>query len=79
MLRKNFIRGLMSVKEPDKKIIFMNINELHETHTAFYTEIRDAVMQTQTNGKRKRSVPEVFIEFKQKFLIYGEFCAALPK
>jgi len=79
MLRKNFIRGMLSIKEADKKTIFMNINELSETHTAFYAEIRESVMPNQTIGKQKRSVSEVFIDFKQKFLIYGEFCAALPR
>ncbi len=42
MLKKNFIRGLISVKDNDKKVIFMNIPELVETHTAFYAGVRDA-------------------------------------
>jgi guanine nucleotide exchange factor VAV len=24
-------------------------------------------------------VAEIFLEFKEKFLLYGQFCAALPK
>ena len=42
MLKKNFIRGLISLKDNDKKVIFMNIPELVETHTAFYAGVRDA-------------------------------------
>lgn len=52
MLKKNFIRGLISMKESDKKIIFMNIPELFETHSAFFAEIKDSVLSAANNGNR---------------------------
>jgi len=74
MLRKNFIKPIASVKEAEKKIIFMNIKELGENHAGLYKDIFDCV----TKKSRKR-VGEVFIEHKDRFLRYGEYCANLPK
>jgi hypothetical protein len=28
---------------------------------------------------RRKFVAELFLEFKDKFLLYGQFCASLPK
>jgi len=74
MLRKHFIKPILSIKDTDKKIIFMNVKELGENHAGFYKDILEAV----TRKSRKR-VGEVFIEYKERFLKYGEFCAQLPK
>ena len=52
MIRKNFIRGLISVKDSDKKIIFMNIPELFETHSAFYSEIKECILSAANNANR---------------------------
>lgn len=74
MLRKHFIRPVISIKDQDKKVIFMNIKELGETHGGFYKEIIEAVM-----GKSRKRIGEVFLEYKERFLKYGEYCAQLPK
>jgi len=74
MLRKHFIRPISSIKEQDKKMIFMNIKELGETHGGFYKEILEAVM-----GKSRKRIGEVFLEYKERFLRYGEYCTQLPK
>ena len=74
MLRKHFIRPISSIKDQDKKVIFMNIKELGETHGGFYKEIVESV-----TGKSRKKIGEVFIEYKERFLKYGEYCALLPK
>jgi len=74
MLRKHFIRPIVSIKEADKKIIFMNIKELGESHGGFYKEILEAV-----TGKSRKRVGEVFLEYKERFLKYGEYCAHLTR
>jgi hypothetical protein len=74
MLRKNFIKNITSIKDAEKKIIFMNIKELGENHAGLYKDIMDSV----TKKSRKR-VGEVFLEHKDRFLRYGEYCANLPK
>ena len=37
------------------------------------------VTRFSLNGGRRKYVAEIFLEFKEKFLLYGQFCAALPK
>ena len=74
MLRKHFIRPITSIKDQDKKIIFMNIKELGETHGGFYKEILEAV-----TGKSRKKIGEVFLEYKERFLKYGDYCSQLPK
>ena len=74
MLRKHFIRPISSIKDQDKKVIFMNIKELGETHGGFYKEIVESV-----TGKSRKKIGEVFTEYKERFLKYGEYCALLPK
>jgi len=74
MLRKHFIRSITCIKDVDKKIIFMNIKELGETHGGFHKDILEAVI-----GKSRKRVGEVFLEYKERFLKYGEYCSELPK
>ena len=52
----------------------MNIRELGEIHGAFFTGLVECV-----TGKSHKSIGEVFIIFKEKFLKYGEYCSDLPK
>ena len=74
MLRKHFIRPITSIKDQDKKVIFMNIKELGETHGGFCKEIQDS-----WKGRSRKRIGEVFIEYKERFLKYGEYCAMLPR
>lgn len=74
MLRKHFIRPITTIKDQDKKVIFMNIKELGETHGGFYKEILESV-----TGKSRKRIGEVFVEYKERFLKYGEYCSQLPK
>ena len=74
MLKKNFIRGLISVKDNDKKVIFMNIPELVETHTAFYAGVRDAGnnLMKQMQMFIKKSLIIQFQRWKIKYLTRKE-------
>ena len=74
MLRRNFIRKISKMKDSDKKAIFMNIRELGEIHGAFFTDLVNCV-----TGKSHKSIGEIFITFKEKFLKYGDYCSDLPR
>ena len=71
-LRKNFIRPITTICESEKKIIFMNIKELGDIHTAFFTALFNCV-------KENKGVGDVFIKFKEKFLKYADYCSGLTK
>ena len=74
MLRRNFIRKISKMKDSDKKAIFMNIRELGEIHGAFFTDLVNCV-----TGKSHKSIGEIFITFKERFLKYGDYCSDLPR
>ena len=74
MLRKHFIRPIVTIKDQDKKIIFMNIKDLGETHGGFYKDIIEAV-----TGKSRKRIGEVFLAYKERFLKYGDYCAQLTR
>ena len=62
MLRQNFIKPMASIKETDKKIIFMNIIELGEVHAAFFSSLLESI-----SGKTSaRRIGEIFVEFKER-------------
>lgn len=48
--------------------------ELVDIHKSFLEKLREA---TQTNPKTKLS--KVFIEFREKFLIYGDYCSKMTE
>ena len=80
MLRKHFLRPIISMKDSDKSIVFKNIIELGEIHATFYKELLASVSTNMSvsSSKPKLTIGEVFLEFKQRFLIYGNFCSDLP-
>lgn len=74
MLRKNFIKPLKDVmREQDRKVVFKHIVELGEIHTTFYNDLVDALV-----GKSQKLLGEVFLDFKLRFLLYGDYCSDLP-
>lgn len=73
MIVKHFMRPLKStIKAEDRKIIFMNIKELAEIHTGFHSELYKAC--TSSHYK----ISECFLHWKDKFIVYGEYCSNLP-
>ncbi|XP_076314023.1 protein vav-like isoform X2 [Tachypleus tridentatus] len=73
MIIKHFMRPLKSaLKEEERKIIFLNIKELCEIHTGFHSELFKACTSSQYK------ISDCFIHWKDKFVIYGEYCSNLP-
>ena len=52
----------------------MNIKELGETHLHFYQTLKECVTH-----KTHKKIGEIFLEYKEKFLKYGDYCSDLPK
>ncbi|XP_075227409.1 vav guanine nucleotide exchange factor [Lycorma delicatula] len=72
-LQKCFLRPLSNVlKDEDFKVIFSGIKELCEIHAGFHSQLRKAVIP----GSSIR-LSEVFLNWREKFLIYGDYCANL--
>ncbi|XP_046448804.1 protein vav-like isoform X2 [Daphnia pulex] len=73
MIKTNFIVPLSSVlREDEKKCVFHGIEELHEIHTGLYS---DLIKACTTNNAIKLHM--VFLNWKDKFLIYGSICSNL--
>ena len=72
-LRKNFIRPITTIRESDKKLIFMNIKELGDIHTAFFTELFNCVKHERPSLR----IGDIFVDFKEKFLKYADYCSGL--
>ena len=51
---------MVTIKDPEKKIIFMNIKDLGEVHAAFYTSLLESVSGKPT----ARRIGEIFVEYK---------------
>ena len=72
MLRKHFLRPITTLKDSDKKVVFANIRELGDIHASFYNDLLESIKPSTS-----KSLGHVFLDFKLKFLIYGDFCADL--
>lgn len=69
-LLRHFARPLSSLLRPeDSARIFFGIKELSEIHVGFHSQLRKA-----RNGA---ALAQVFLEWREKFLIYGDYCANL--
>ncbi|XP_060561933.1 proto-oncogene vav-like isoform X3 [Ruditapes philippinarum] len=74
MIVMQFIKPMKSViSHTDKEIIFSQIETMLEVHTGFHAELHRAC----TTDKPK--IHEVFVKWKPKLLIYGDYCSNLPK
>lgn len=70
-LLRDFARPLMNVmRAEDWSRIFFGIKELAEIHTSFLSQIRKARHNATT-------LSQVFLDCREKFLIYGDYCANL--
>ncbi|XP_011636427.1 protein vav isoform X2 [Pogonomyrmex barbatus] len=69
-LYRHFARPLSSLlRAEDTARIFFGIKELSEIHVGFHSQLRKA-----RNGA---ALAQVFLDWREKFLIYGEYCANL--
>ncbi|XP_065362778.1 protein vav [Calliphora vicina] len=72
-LKTKFMAPMERLLTPvDIKQIFPRIKELADIHTKFLDKLRESL---QPNAKMKMS--QVFLEFREPFLIYGEYCSCL--
>ncbi|XP_011871795.1 PREDICTED: protein vav isoform X2 [Vollenhovia emeryi] len=69
-LLRHFARPLSSLlRSDDSAHIFFGIKELSEIHVGFHSQLRKA-----RNGA---ALAQVFLDWREKFLIYGDYCANL--
>lgn len=74
MIVRNFLRPLKSVMtQNDRRTVFLHVKELSEIHTGFHSELFKACTSSQYR------ISNCFIHWKEKFVVYGEYCANLPK
>ncbi|XP_074653804.1 guanine nucleotide exchange factor VAV3-like isoform X2 [Tubulanus polymorphus] len=73
MIMTHFMRPLRGIiPQGDRDVIFRHVEELAQIHTGFHSELYKAC----TIGLPK--ISDCFLKWKQKLLIYGDFCSHLP-
>ncbi|KAF5302731.1 hypothetical protein FQR65_LT08473 [Abscondita terminalis] len=71
-LKKNFMRPLQSLLRPELcATIFCKINELHEIHTGFLSQL------LKVGTDKSVRIGSIFIAWRERFLVYGAYCANL--
>lgn len=74
MIIRHFVRPLKTVlSHNDRATIFLNIKDLAEIHRGFHNDLIKAC--TSPSGK----ISQVFLSYKEKFVIYGSYCTNLPR
>jgi len=90
MIITHFMKPLSKLlRTEDRKTIFMHVKYLSEIHSRFYHELCKTCSLTNINSNSNIShnntnnnnykISTCFITFKDKFVIYGDYCANLPK
>ncbi|CAL8143746.1 unnamed protein product [Orchesella dallaii] len=89
MVKKNFMKPLASIlKEDDRKVVFFGIKELSEIHTGLLSDLNRALSSSSTpsissgypyGGGSHKTLGDVFVHWKEKFVIYGDYCANLTR
>ena len=86
MIINHFVNPLKKVlSQEDHKIIFMNIKQLADVHAKFYADLRRACGQSPSPmssvflSHQKVTISSCFLTWKDKFVIYGDYCSELPK
>ncbi|XP_031950401.1 proto-oncogene vav isoform X2 [Corvus moneduloides] len=69
---QHFLRPLRHFLSPrDMESIFINVEELLELHRRFLGELRGAL----GGGGGGRALPPLFLQYKERFLLYGRYCS----
>lgn len=69
-LLRHFARPLSALLRPEESTrIFFGIKELAEIHAGFHSQLRKA--------RTGAVLAQVFLDWREKFLIYGDYCANL--
>nr|2VRW_B Chain B, Proto-oncogene Vav [Mus musculus] len=70
-IQQHFMKPLQRFLKPqDMETIFVNIEELFSVHTHFLKELKDALA-----GPGATTLYQVFIKYKERFLVYGRYCS----
>uniref|UniRef100_A0A2K5RRB9 Vav guanine nucleotide exchange factor 1 n=1 Tax=Cebus imitator TaxID=2715852 RepID=A0A2K5RRB9_CEBIM len=70
-IQQHFMKPLQRFLKPqDIEIIFINIEDLLRVHTHFLKEMKEALA---TPGAA--NLYQVFIKYKERFLVYGRYCS----
>lgn len=79
MLKNHFIKApSLTLKDHEKKMIFMNVTELIDLHQEFYAKIFD-YFSKYIESSRSSFLGPIFLEYKKQFLIYSSYCCELPR
>ncbi|KAI1280472.1 Guanine nucleotide exchange factor VAV2 [Halotydeus destructor] len=74
MMVRHFLRPLKNIMtQEDRHVIFVYIKELTQIHTGFHSELYKACSSSQCR------ISVVFLNWKDKFVIYGNYCANLTR
>ncbi|XP_032939655.1 proto-oncogene vav [Catharus ustulatus] len=69
---QHFLRPLRHFLNPrDMESVFINVEELLELHRRFLGELRGAL----GGGGGGRALPPLFLQYKERFLLYGRYCS----
>ncbi len=94
MITTHFIQPLSKIlRTEDRRTIFMHIKQLSEIHSRFYHDLCKACsvnaqnLSSNLNNSHNNcnsiannfKISTCFLNFKNKFVIYGDYCANLPK
>lgn len=78
MIQSFFMRPLKSCMRPDDRAaVFSQIPTLLQLHEAFLDELIEACKSTGSAIQQR--IASCFIRWKDRFILYGDYCANLPK
>uniref|UniRef100_A0A8C4M391 Vav guanine nucleotide exchange factor 1 n=1 Tax=Equus asinus asinus TaxID=83772 RepID=A0A8C4M391_EQUAS len=70
-IQQHFMKPLQRFLKPqDIEIIFINIEDLLRVHTHFLREMKEALATPSAP-----TLYQVFIKYKERFLVYGRYCS----
>lgn len=70
-IHQHFMKPLQRFLKPqDMETIFVNMEELLSVHTHFLRELKDALASPGAT-----MLYQVFIKYKERFLVYGRYCS----
>jgi guanine nucleotide exchange factor VAV len=68
------------LSQHDADVIFYGIEALGRIHAGFHSDLMKASSNRDSAiSASSITIADCFIKWKEKFLIYGEFCSNLPK
>lgn len=73
-LKYKFMQPMEKLLKEEINIIFPRIKELVDIHKRFLEKLKEA---TEPNTKQKLS--SVFLDFRERFLIYGDYCSKMTE